>query len=104
MSNYYDLVLAKHESNGKSFLFKAPAGTYLKEDDLIIVETCKGEAAARVMMAESYISEENSKFDMIVAAAGATRPLKRVIGRFRAVEWPEDKAEETDKEEVTDGE
>lgn len=98
MSNYFNIVLAKHDNSDKVLLFKAPCGKYFDEGDRIIVETKKGDFPATVVGFDSYVTEDSSAFKMLVKATGATLPLKRVIARFIKIDWPEE-IEETEETE-----
>ena len=101
MSNeYMTLVLAKHTGNDKVYLFMAPAGAYFEDGQRIIVETKLGNSGAVVVSSDSYNTIDSKITQMLIAATGATLPLKRVIGKVVPIEWPEDEEEK----ENSDGE
>jgi hypothetical protein len=79
---YMDLVLAQHEGNEKPYLFKAPGFCHLEAGDEIICETKKGKNKAIVKSCITINTNlEEKAYDMILAAAGATEPLKKVLSK-----------------------
>ena len=96
MSNYIDLVLCKHaETAQKCFLFEAPFCSFLKAGDMVIVGTRCGEQPAFVV--DVHQCEKNSyELQFIVAASGATLPLKRVL---KKVEYKDFTYEQEEKED-----
>lgn len=97
---FITLVLAKHAGNDKAYLFVAPRGAYFEDGQRIIVETKLGNSGATVVKSESYETIDSKIAQMLIAATGATLPLKRVIGKVVPIEWPEDEEEK----ENSDGE
>lgn len=87
---YMDLVLAKHASSNKVYLFRAPAGTYLEKGERVIVETSRGEEAATVVGSCYYTTTTSSEYSLLVIATGATTPLKRVLSRFKEIVYKEE--------------
>lgn len=72
------LALCKHSGSSGKFLFRMPRYADLKPGDLVIVETKHGEQEARVIQtATAYTTDDEYK--MLMAATGATLPLKRVL-------------------------
>ncbi len=101
MSNeYMTLVLAKHTGNDKVYLFMAPTGAYFEDGQRIIVETKLGNSGAVVVGSDSYNTIDSKITQMLIAATGATLPLKKVVGKVVPIEWPEDEEEK----ENSDGE
>ena len=99
MSNeYMTLVLAKHDNNNMVYLFRAPRGAYFEDGQRIIVETKRGNSDATVVKSESYETIDSKIAQMLIAATGATLPLKKVIGKVIPIEWPEDKEAETEEQ------
>lgn len=97
---YMTLVLAKHTGNDKIYLFAAPRGAYFEDGQRIIVETKLGNSGAVVVSSESYETIDSKLAKMLIAATGATLPLKKVIGKVVPIEWPE----VTEEKENSDGE
>lgn len=72
-----NIIFAKHENNGKEFCFEVldeQAG-YIKKGDLLLVETCRGNAAATATT--DVISGSGAKD--VANKSGASFPLKKVI-------------------------
>ena len=82
-----NLVLVTIGENKKPYLFEAPRTYYFKEGDSVIVDTVKGIQCADVIAATICTADSSSEFDMIVKLAGATLPLKRVIGKVDVIEY-----------------
>lgn len=79
---YIDLVLAQHESSEKPYLFKAPGFSYLEAGDEIICETKKGKNKAVVKSCITINTDIEAKaYKMILEAAGAIEPLKKVLSK-----------------------
>ena len=79
------LALCQHDGSSGKFLFRMPAYANLQSGDLVIVDTKHGEQEARVIQtATTYTSDDEYK--MLMAATGATLPLKKVL---RKVEFRE---------------
>ena len=90
---YIDLVVGKIGST--AMLFRAPAGTYLEAGDKITVETSNGgESYADVLEASSYEYEGSKTYRLLLAATGTTEPLRRVMSRYKAIEYKEGEANE----------
>ena len=80
-----DLVLCTHINilpSGKSgkFLFQAPAFSWLEKGDKVLVDTQYGESDAEVLHV-CTVREGTDQYDMIIACAGATEPIRKVIGK-----------------------
>ena len=85
MNQMIDLVLCEHINifpSGKSrkFLFQAPAFSWLEKGDKVLVDTQYGESDAEVLRV-CTVREGTDQYDMIVACAGATEPIRKVIGK-----------------------
>ena len=86
------LALCKHDGSNGKFLFQMPRYGNLKPGDLVVVETKHGEQDARVIQtATTYTTDDEYK--MLIAATGATLPLKKVL---RKVEFKELRYDEED--------
>ena len=86
------LALCSHTRNNDSkFLFQMPAYERIKAGDEVVVETSKGEKPAVVLQVANctYGDEE---YKMIMEAAGAYEPLKRVTRKieYREMRYDED--------------
>ena len=89
------VVAVKHFGNDQAFLFEAPYNQILKPGDTVIVDTKFGEAEGKVVVCDSFL-EDSAAFKFIIAASGATLPLRRVLKR--RVEYVMDYPEETNAE------
>lgn len=92
---YIDLVLCKHTNNGSTFLFQAPLASGLKENDLVVVDTKRGENVASIVSIET-VEVGSNEFNFIIKATGAKLPLKKVLKKmvFREMEYKEDEDNE----------
>lgn len=99
MSDYIDLVIAKHDGNDKKFLFVAPAFSHLKKADDIVCETEKGASRATVI-ASVTVRRNGSEYEFIKDLTGAYEPLKKVMAKVTYIEfeWEEDNAVDTNPE------
>ena len=80
--NYTCLLFAKHEGNGKPYLFCVDNGIMdIMDGQKILVETCRGNQEAYAV-GNSFVLDERGT-QSIVSGVGAYLPLKRVIGIFR---------------------
>ena len=75
------LALCRHGGYGKDYLFRMPAFAALDQGDSVIVETKNGEKEAVVMATATIYGSDSDEYQMIVKAAGASLPLKRVLKR-----------------------
>lgn len=87
---YIDVVAVK--LNGpKTYLFRAPACTHaIHEGSKVKVETSKGEDYGEVV-AKFFMDESGENLRFAAAVAGATLPLKRVLGvvTYHEITYPE---------------
>lgn len=74
-----DLVLCTHNKTRK-FLFQAPAFSCLEKGDKVLVDTQYGESVAEVLCV-CTVREGSYQYDMILKCAGATEPIRKVIGK-----------------------
>ena len=97
MSEYIDLVIAKHDGDARKFLFVAPAFSHLKKADDIVCETEKGASRATVI-ASVTVRKNGSEYDFIKDLTGAYEPLKKVMAKVAYIkfEWEEDHAVDSD--------
>lgn len=79
MNQMIDLVLCTHNKTRK-FLFQAPAFSCLEKGDKVLVDTQYGESDAEVLCV-CAVREGTDQYDMIIACAGATEPIRKVIGK-----------------------
>ena len=81
MEKMVDLVLCTHDMHsGQKFLFKAPAFSCLEKGDRVLVDTKHGESDAYVVSV-CTVRIDSDQCDMILACAGATEPIRKVIGK-----------------------
>lgn len=88
---YIDVVAVKFSKEGKVYLFRAPAFTHaLHEGSQVKVETSHGEDYGEVIAKDTY-DENGEDLLFIAAVAGATLPLKRVLGviTYNEIYYPE---------------
>jgi hypothetical protein len=81
-SEYIGLVLVEYQPGGKRYLFEAPYRNTLEAGDLVEVED--GDKIAKVIAAERYldVKTDAKSIDLIVNAAEATLPLKKVTAYY----------------------
>ena len=89
--NMIGLALCRHNNSGQGYLFQMPKYENLKEGDRVIVDTQKGEQEA-VIVESATVCEDDSEIQMIIKAAGATLPLRRVLRKivYKEFEYEED--------------
>lgn len=81
MNQMIDLVLCSHAlPGGQKFLFQAPAFSCLEKGDRVLVDTKHGESDAFVVSA-CTVRIDSDECDMILKCAGATEPIRKVIGK-----------------------
>lgn len=98
MSDYIDLVICKHANSDHPYIFKAPAWSYLKKGDDVIVETKRGEQPAKVERVYTVDTTDSDEFEFILMASGVTTPLRKVLKKIEYKEFEYD--DEEDSEEV----
>ena len=76
--NYIDVVLCRHSTANKPFLFQAPFCCGLKAGDHVVVETRYGEAEASVICVD-HVAKEDERYEFYLQAAGGKHPLKKVV-------------------------
>ena len=82
---YEDLVVCKFEGNNRPYLFRATPWSGINVGDEVLVDTRKGKAHATVLGRELFeVGSDRHQF--IIEAAGATLPLKRVLGVYKYTE------------------
>lgn len=88
---YIDVVAVKFSKEGKTYLFSAPSWTRaIHEGSQVKVETSKGEDYGEVIAKETF-DEKSDDLQFVVKVAGATLPLKRVLGvvTYNEIYYPE---------------
>ena len=97
------LALCQHSGSSGKFLFQMPRYSGLKPGDLVIVDTKHGEQEARVIVTETMYTDGDD-YKMILAATGATLPLKKVLRKvtFRNLNYDEDDLAVFEDEEVSE--
>lgn len=92
---YVDLVLVKHEGCSQPYLFVAPALSYLKEGDRVLVQNCFGEKMAKVIGVMTT-TPDSENYKMIVKASKAKEPLARVVAKvdYSKFVYAEEKTDE----------
>lgn len=77
--------LALCKIGGKNYLFQMPRYEYIEKGQKVIVDMVGGPQDAIVVSTCSTMSDSD-EFDMIMQAAGATIPLKKVLKKIREEE------------------
>lgn len=97
------LALCQHSGSSGKFLFQMPRYSNLKPGDLVIVDTKHGEQEARVIVTETMYTDGDD-YRMILAATGATLPLRKVLRKvtFRELDYDEDDLAVFEDEEVSE--
>lgn len=76
---YVDLVLCS--DNKQTCLVVAPRFSYLKTGDEVIIESKQGAKKVKVKDVLS-VNDESEIFKFVVAASGATLPLRKVLKKI----------------------
>ena len=89
--NMIGLALCRHSKSGQGYLFRMPRYENLKEGDRVVVDTKQGEQEAEILETAT-VCEDEPEYRMILKAAGATLPLKRVLRKiaYRECEYEDD--------------
>lgn len=91
MDKFVSLVAVKHEEyQDRSFLFEAPISYKIGVGSLVVVDTQYGEKLGRATAVHDFIRVGSDHYNFIVAAMGATEPLKKVIGVFTPLKYEEE--------------
>ena len=95
MSQYIDLVLCKHPTYERLFLFRAPAWAILNKGDKVIVDTRNGEKEA-VVVNKITVDPTSDTYQFMLDATGARDPLKTVLRKitYQDFVYEEDVADE----------
>ena len=93
------LALCNHNGHGKNYLFRMPAYERLENGDRVVVETKHGEAEALVVGTATIYGEESDEYQMIVKAAGADLPLKKVLRKISYKELAYDEEDDAARQE-----
>lgn len=64
----------------KEYLFRTPKLEAISVGDLVTVEDSDDQAVVKAYV--NYIDDDSDEYAMIVRAAGATTPLKKVLSRY----------------------
>lgn len=75
----------------KEYLFRTPMLASLNVGDLVTVEGSDDQAVVKAYV--NYIDDDSDEYKMIVRAAGATTPLKKVLSRYIETTFEYDKEE-----------
>ena len=96
------VVAVKHVDNDHAFLFEAPYNQILKPGDTVIVDTKFGEAGGKVVVCDSFL-EDSAAFKFIIAASGATLPLRRVLKRLveYVMDYPDEGEQDAENNDCT---
>lgn len=82
MNRFVQFVVCQHNGDNKKYLFYAPAFSYIKIGDDVMVDTKFGEKKATVL-AVCTSSSDNLERVLRVLAGAEDKPLKRVIGKYQ---------------------
>lgn len=88
---FVDLVVCTHDDDetSKLYLFQAPAWSRLKYGDRVIVDTRHGKSRATVQTAIT-MEQGSEPFKGMVLIAGATLPLRKVLGKYEFFDFAYD--------------
>lgn len=88
MKGFIQLVLVKHHSDNRAFLFLAPKWT-VEVGQEVKVETANGIQKGRVIFEDDFDLENMDRIMKVVEANGATWPLKRVVSVIeeKPIDW-----------------
>ena len=92
---YIDLVLVKHDGCNQPYLFQAPAWSYLKEGDRVVVHNKFDEQTATVIEAITTTLDSET-YRMVVKSSRAKEPLAKVVAKldYSKFTYEEAKADE----------
>lgn len=95
MSRFVQFVVCQHTGDSKKYLFYAPAFSYIKKGDEVLVDTQFGEKKATVLAA-CISSSDDVERTLRVLAGAEDKPVKRVIGKyqFTKFDYKEDETNE----------
>lgn len=77
------LALCSFKGSDKLYLFQAPKLANIEVGDYVKVEDTKDTAVVEKWV--EWIDTDEEDYDMILAAAGATVPLKKIISKLVTV-------------------
>ena len=94
-SEHFELIWARVD-DGHEELFCAPAFRSLKNGDMVIVDTDKGEQAAIIMATICLGVYQKQEIDFIMKSTHAPKELHRVISKvkFEKLRYEEEENEE----------
>lgn len=89
------MVIVKHPSANKKYLFGAPEGVELKTADMVICDTSRGEMeGVCISDAVPYDEESESVKNFLKAMTGCEFPLKNIIGKYEIVRFDKENENE----------
>ena len=86
MSKYIDLVLVKHNENGKTFLFQAPAFSHIEAGTELTVDTTIGKTSGNAIADSITVEDGSDEMEFIAKAANAKLPLRKVLSQVHRIE------------------
>ena len=76
----------------KEYLFRTPKLECISVGDLVTVEGSDDQAVVKSCV--RYIDDDSDEYEMIVRAAGASLPLKKVLSRYIETKFEYDEEDE----------
>lgn len=82
-----NIVIVTHQKNGCKYLFSVPENVMLKEGDIVLCDTSRGEQVGHCCCDSFHLDGSPLKF--LAATFGARFPLKPIVGRCKCERWVE---------------
>lgn len=86
MNRFVQFVICQHTGDSKKYLFYAPTVADIKIGDEVLVDTQFGEKKATVL-AVCLSSSDDVERSLRTLAGAEDKPIKRVIGRYKFIEF-----------------
>ena len=80
-----NIVIIKHFGDNCPYIFSVPDDVHLKENDMVLVQTRRGEQQGKCVC-DSFTVDE-SPLKALITKFGAKEPLAPVIGRLHLERW-----------------
>jgi len=88
---FIDLVAVSFPLDKRNYLYEAPRWTGLEQGDEVIVQDDDGRHSG-IVLDSVTVTKDDDKYNFIVNAMGAEKPLARVIQKvtYHKLDWKED--------------
>ena len=87
-SNYIEIVPVRFNDKGKTYIYQAKGFSSFKKGDIVRVEG-NHDHYAKVAADSKSVRKESDDYEWLIDVFGATKPLKKIIGVFRVIEYDE---------------